>query len=143
MPKHPTIEIPNVGPMDFAWDVLGEWDLEFDIPFHDEPLVGHLTVHSWMEADMALEAWGATLAGLPERVSLDRASRVHLTDAGGGALQWVFISNKDQWTVQATMWPGALHLFVHDNDDPDDQLFRATAHRPREYYIRKYPLVTS
>jgi hypothetical protein len=66
---------------------------------------------------------------------------VHLTDAGGGALQWVLVSAEDRWTIQATLWPGSLHLFVQNADAPDEQLFRAVASRTREYYIRKYPLV--
>ncbi|MGE0439739.1 MAG: hypothetical protein AB7L66_03575 [Gemmatimonadales bacterium] len=141
--KHPTVEIPNIGPMDHAWDLLGEWTVDFEIPFHDDTVSGELRVNSWMEAELELEPWGAAVAGIPERVSLERASRVHLTDAGGGALQWVFFSAEDRWTVQATLWPGALHLFVQDADEPDEQLFRMVAYRTREYYERKYPLVTS
>ncbi len=143
MPKHPTIEVPNIGPMDHAWDVLGEWNVDFEVPFHEEPVAGVLRVNSWMEAELELEPWGATAGGLPEKVTLERASRVHLTDAGGGALQWVLFSSEDRWTIQATMWPGSLHLFVQEADDPDEQLFRAVAYRTREYYDRKYPLVTT
>jgi len=71
------------------------------------------------------------------------ASRIHLVDAGGGALQWVFVAPQDGRTVRATMRPGSLHLFVQEIDDPDDQLFHAVATRDREYYLRKYPLVPS
>src|SRR5919109_3348971 len=23
--RHPTVQVPNIGPMDHAWDLLGEW----------------------------------------------------------------------------------------------------------------------
>ena len=29
------------------------------------------------------------------------------------------------WSLQATMWPGSLHLFVHDADDDEEQLYRS------------------
>ncbi|MBM4185943.1 MAG: hypothetical protein FJ206_01400 [Gemmatimonadetes bacterium] len=141
MPKHPTVEIPNVGAMDHAWDVLGHWEVEFELPFHEDSIPGKLNVTSWKEAELDLEPWGAAAAGLPERVTLERASRVHLTDAGGGALQWVYVAAEDDWTLQATLWPGSLHLFIQPTAEPDEHLFRAVATRTREYYTRKYPLV--
>jgi hypothetical protein len=143
MPKHPTVEIPNIGPMDHAWDLLGVWYVEFEAPQSDEAIRGRLRVFSWREAELALEPWSAAAAGVPEFVTLERASRVHLTDAGGGALQWVFVAREDRWTVQATLWPGSLYLFVQHGDDEDEPLFRASATRDREYYRRKYPLVTA
>ena len=143
MPKHPTVDVPNIGPMDHAWDILGEWDIEFEVPFTDDSVPGTIRFRSWMEADLELEPWSAAAAGLPEHATLERASRVHLTDAGGGALQWVLISGEDRWTIQATLWPGALHLFVQDAEDPDEQLYGANANRAREYYLQKYPLVGS
>lgn len=142
MPKHPTVDIPNVGPMDHAWDVLGDWNVEFEIPRHDEAIPGRLNVLSWKEAELEFEPWSAAAAGLPERVVLERASRVHLTDAGGGALQWVYVATDDDWTLQATLWPGSLHLFVQHAEDPEEQLYRGVASRTGEYYARKYPLVT-
>lgn len=142
MSKHPTVEIPNIGPMDHAWDVLGEWQVEFEGGGNDG-IPGLLQVDSWTEATLELDPWGAAVAGLPERVDLERASRVHLTDAGGGALQWVFVAARDGWSVQATMWPGSLHLFVQDIGDPEEQLYQGVATRGAEYYRRKYPLVPS
>lgn len=129
--------------MDHAWDLLGEWSVDFEVPFHDGAVHGRLRFDSWMEASLELEPWGASATGLPEKVDLERASRVRLTDAGGGALQWVLFSAEDRWTIQATMWPGSLHLFVQDADDPEEQLYRAVAHRTGDYYARKYPLVTT
>jgi hypothetical protein len=143
MPKHPTVDIPNVGPMDHAWDVLGAWAVEFELPVHDDAIPGKLTVVSWKEAELELDPWSAAAVGLPERILLERASRVHLTDAGGGALQWVYVATEDDWTLQATLWPGSLHLFVQNVIEPGDHLYRAVATRTREYYSRKYPLVTS
>ena len=142
MPKHPTVEVPNIGSMDHAWDVLGDWTVDFEVPFHTDAVYGVLSVRSWMEAELELDPWGAAAAGLPEKVVLERASRVHLTDAGGGALQWVYISGEDRWTIQATLWPGALHLFIQNTDDPDEQLYRASGFRTGDYYSRKYPLAT-
>jgi hypothetical protein len=72
-------------------------------------------------------------------VPLERASEVHLTDAGGGALQWVLHAPSTNWSLQATLWPGSLHLFVHDPEDEEEHLYRARATRDREYYLRKYP----
>ena len=82
----------------------------------------------------------AAIAGIPASVPLERASEVHLTDAGGGALQWVLHAPSTNWSLQATMWPGSLHLFVHDADDDEEQLYRARATRTQDYYLRKYPI---
>ena len=47
------------------------------------------------------------------------------------------------WTIQATLWPGELLLFVRDDADGDQsQRFQAIAGRSREYYRKKYPVVT-
>jgi len=143
MPKHPTLEIPNIGQMDHAWDTLGDWDVDLEIPFHDERISGRLLVSNWQEASLELDPWGSAAVGLPEQVTLERVSRVHLTDAGGGALQWVYLSTEDRWTVQATLWPGSLHLFAQDGNDPHETIYRAVGTRSREYYSRKYPLEAS
>ena len=82
----------------------------------------------------------AAIAGIPSNVPLERASEIHLTDAGGGALQWVLHAPSTNWSLQATLWPGSLHLFVHDADDDEEQLYRARATLDQEYYRRKYPL---
>ena len=34
MPKHPTVQVPNIGSMDHAWDLLGEWQTERVLPDH-------------------------------------------------------------------------------------------------------------
>ena len=81
----------------------------------------------------------AAIAVIPSSVPLERASDVHLTDAGGGALQWVLHAPSTNWSLQATLWPGSLHLFVHDPEDEEEHLYRARATRDREYYLRKYP----
>jgi hypothetical protein len=138
MPKHPTVEIPNIGPMDHAWDALGEWNLDLEVPFHHETVAGRLRVANWHEASLELDPWAAAAVGLPDQVALERVSRVHLTDAGGGALQWVYLSTEDRWTVQATLWPGSLHLFAQDEGDPNEPQYRAVATRSRDYYWRKY-----
>lgn len=140
MPRHPTIQVPDIGPMDHAWDLLGEWQTELELPEGDPPVHGKVTFRSWTEAQLELDPVEAVLAGIPPVVPLERASEVHLTDAGGGALQWVLLAPSCNWSLQATMWPGSLHLFVNDADDEEEQLYRARATRSAEYYRRKYPL---
>ena len=40
MPRHPTVLVPNIGPMDHAWDLLGEWQTEFELPETESPVHG-------------------------------------------------------------------------------------------------------
>jgi hypothetical protein len=138
--RHPTVQIPDIGPMDHAWDVLGEWQAEFELPESEAPVHGKVTFRSWTDAELQLDPIEAAIAGIPSSVPLERASEVHLTDAGGGALQWVLHAPSTNWSLQATMWPGSLHLFVHDPEDEEEHLYRARATRNKEYYLRKYPL---
>ena len=140
MPKHPTVLVPNIGPMDHAWDLLGEWQAEFELPETEAPVHGKVTFRSWTDAELQLDPIEAAIAGIPSNVPLERASEIHLTDAGGGALQWVLHAPSTNWSLQATLWPGSLHLFVHDADDDEEQLYRARATRDQDYYLRKYPL---
>lgn len=144
MRRHPTVDIPNIGPKDHAWDLLGEWTVDFEVPGTDERIHGKVQFQSWSEGELFLEPWGAAEAGVPEYIPLERASKVHLTDAGGGALQWVMLAPTIQWTLQATLWPGALYLFVHEgkeDDDREEYHYRLAAGRTRQYYHQKYPLV--
>ena len=140
MPRHPTVQVPNIGPMDHAWDLLGEWQAELEVPEGEAPVHGKVMFRSWTDAELQLDPIEAAIAGIPSSVSLERASEIHLTDAGGGALQWVLHAPSTNWSLQATMWPGSLHLFVHDADDDEEQLYRARATRGQDYYLRKYPL---
>lgn len=140
MRKHPTVLVPNIGPMDHAWDLLGEWETELELPDGEPPVRGRMVFDSWSGAELELDPVAAALAGVPACVSLERASDVHLTDAGGGALQWVLHAPDQNWSLQATLWPGSLHIFVHDADDDEEQLYRARGTRTREYYWKKYPI---
>src|SRR5919109_529303 len=142
MARHPTVVVPDIGPMDHAWDLLGEWQAEFEVPEMETPVRGKVMFRSWTDAELQLDPIEAAIAGIPSSVPLERASEIHLTDAGGGALQWVLHAPSTNWSLQATLWPGSLHLFVHDADDDEEQLYRARATRDREYYRRKYPLET-
>ena len=45
--KHPTVVVPNIGPMDHAWDVLGEWQAELELPEGETPVRGKVTFRSW------------------------------------------------------------------------------------------------
>jgi hypothetical protein len=140
MARHPRVMIPNIGPMDHAWDLIGEWDAVFELPEGEDvtPIRGEVVFPSWSSAELKLNPEEAAKAGLPAEVTLERASKVHLTDAGGGALQFVLQAPACEWSLQATLWPGALHLFVHDEDD-DELIWMAKATRSREYFQRKYP----
>ena len=135
--RHPTVQVPNIGPMDHAWDLLGEWATEFELPETESPVHGKVTFRSWTDAELNLDPIEAAIAGIPSTVPLERASEIHLTDAGGGALQWVLHAPSTNWSLQATMWPGSLHLFVSDADDDEEQLYRARAVRTQDYYLRK------
>ena len=128
MPRHPTVQVPNIGPMDHAWDLLGEWQAEFELPEAESPVHGKVMFRSWTDAELQLDPVEAAIAGIPSSVPLERASEIHLTDAGGGALQWVLHAPSTNWSLQATLWPGSLHLFVHDADDDEEQLYRARRH---------------
>ena len=139
MPRHPTVQVPNIGPMDHAWDLLGEWQAEFELPETESPVHGKVTFRSWTDAELMLDPIEAAIAGIPSSVPLERASEIHLTDAGGGALQWVLHAPSTNWSLQATMWPGSLHLFVSDADDDEEQLYRARAVRTQEYYSAEVP----
>jgi len=87
--KHPTVVVPNIGPMDHAWDVLGEWQAELELPEGEAPVRGKVMFRSWTNAELVLDARAAAVAGIPPSVALERTSDIHRTDAGGGALQWV------------------------------------------------------
>ena len=140
MPRqHPTVQVPNIGPMDHAWDLLGEWQAEFELPETESPVHGKVTFSSWTDAELQLDPIEAAIAGIPSSVPLERASEIHLTDAGGGALQWVLHAPSTNWSLQATLWPGSLHLFVHDADDDEEQLYRARATRDQDYYLEEVP----
>ena len=40
MPKHPVVHVPDIGPMDHAWDLLGEWRTELDLPNGEDTVHG-------------------------------------------------------------------------------------------------------
>lgn len=140
MSKHPTVNIPNVGPMDHAWDLLGEWHTELEATDGDTVIEATVGWANWAEGRLEFDGTAAATVGLPPAVPLERTSDVHLTDAGGGALQWACAAPAANWSVQAMLWPGALHLIVYAADDEERELFRARAVRSREYYLAKYPL---
>jgi hypothetical protein len=125
--------------MDHAWDVLGDWVVEIDLPERELPIQAALEVTSWDAAELVLDAEVAGESGLPTRARLQRASDVHRTDAGGGALQWVFVVPSERWSLETVFWPGAMHLQARDVDETDDSLFVARAKRAITYYQQKYP----
>lgn len=129
--------------MDHAWDLLGEWNAELGDSDHYGTVSGRLVFDSWTEAELQFDPLEAALGGYDPVITLERASRVHRTDAGGGALQWVLLAKDQRWLAQITLWPGSLHAFVHDTDEDGRQIFRVHATRSREYFLQKYPLVTT
>ena len=52
MPKHPTVQVPNIGSMDHAWDLLGEWQTELVLPDTEAAVHGKVTFNSWKEAEL-------------------------------------------------------------------------------------------
>ena len=78
MPRHPTVLIPNIGPMDHAWDLLGEWQAEFELPEAESPVHGKVTFRSWTDAELQLDPVEAAIAGIPSSVPSFRL-KVNLT----------------------------------------------------------------
>jgi len=143
MAKHPTLIIPNIGPMDHAWDLLGEWRVAMEGADGGATRKARLLCWSWDTMELELEPADAAIEGVPRWIELRRTSRVHRTDAGGGALQWVLMAPRCSWTVQATMWPGELLLYFQDSEDSGTQLYQAIGGRSKDYYIKKYPVETT
>ena len=71
MPRHPTVQVPNIGPMDHAWDLLGEWQAEFELPETESPVHGKVTFRSWTDAELMLDPIEAAIAGIPSTVPLE------------------------------------------------------------------------
>ncbi|MGH7562591.1 MAG: hypothetical protein ACRENB_16405 [Gemmatimonadales bacterium] len=140
MAKHPTVIVPNIGPVDHAWDLLGEWRIAFERMETGRPRRARLLCWSWDSMELELEPADAAIEGVPRWIELRRTSKVHRTDAGGGALQWVLMAPRCSWAVQATLWPGELLLFFQDADDTQTQIYQAIGGRSKDYYLRKYPL---
>jgi hypothetical protein len=138
--KHPTIEVPGLGPMDHAWDALGDWEALVEFADGAPPVRARLELESWTRADLSVPAVAAVTRNVPAVVGLERSSEIELTDAGGGALQWLLHAPATEWVVQATLWPGALHLIVHADPESGHEVCRVRARRTSEYYRRKYPL---
>jgi hypothetical protein len=136
--QHPTVEIPDVGEMDHAWDALGAWEIDLELAEHGKRVKGELRIADWMEGELRLEAAHAGDAGLPPLVPLTRASEVERSEAGGGALAWVMHAPSLNWDLRTILWPGDLHVVITDGED-ESELFRLRGHRGRDYYARKYP----
>ena len=67
MARHPTVQVPNIGPMDHAWDLLGEWQAEFELPETESPVHGKVTFRSWTDAELMLDPIEAAIAGIPSQ----------------------------------------------------------------------------
>ncbi len=117
IPKHPTIEVPNIGAMDHAWDVLGEWSIDFEFPFREDAVSGVLRVTSWMEA-ITLEPWGAAAVGLPESVVLERASRSLCMPTPAAALSSGSSSRRRTAGPSRRRCGRGRSIFVQNADDP-------------------------
>jgi hypothetical protein len=135
--RHPTVAVPDVGPMDHAWDALGEWKVELESAARGGKVRGELVLSEWGVGELRLDAADATRAGLPASVSLSRSSEVERTDAGGGALAWMMHAPAVNWALRTIFWPGDLHMVIVDADEAE--LFKVRGHRSGDYYLRKYP----
>lgn len=135
--RHPTVAVPDVGPMDHAWDALGEWKVELEPAARGGKVRGELVLSEWGVGELRLDAAEATRAGLPASVSLSRSSDVERTDAGGGALAWMMHAPAVNWALRTIFWPGDLHMVIVDADEAE--LFKVRGHRSGDYYLRKYP----
>lgn len=136
--RHPTVAVPDVGPMDHAWDALGEWKVELELAERGRKVRGELVLSEWGVGELRLDAAEATRAGLPPSVSLSRAGEVERTDAGGGALSWMMHAPAVNWELRTVLWPGDLRMIILDAAG-DAELCRVRGHRSGEYYLRKYP----
>ena len=137
-PRHPTVQVPDVGSMDHAWDALGEWEIVLELEDRGRRVAGELLFTGWGEGELTLEPGRASDAGLPVMVPLERTSEVERADVGGGALAWTMHAPSVNWDVRTVFWPGDLHLVITDASD-DAELYRVRGRRRRDYYARKYP----
>jgi len=111
--------IPDVGPMDHAWDLLGEWQAEFEIPDASEPVRGKMTFRSWTDAELVFDPEAAANAGiavpgtgnrLPGRASLTtglhwlRPRSVPRLDLIGASVEATDVSM--DWTDEMTSVTG-------------------------------------
>ena len=84
MQRHPTVQVPNIGPMDHAWDLLGEWQAEFELPETEDPVHGKVMFRSWTDAELQLDPVEAAIAGH----SFERAARAGERGAPDGCRRW-------------------------------------------------------
>jgi len=136
--RHPTVAVPGVGPMDHAWDALGEWKVELELAERGRTVRGELVLSEWDAGELRLDPAAARHAGLPPTVPLARSSEVERTEAGGGALAWMMRAPSVNWELRAIFWPGDLHMVILDAADAAE-LFKVRGHRSGDYYLRKYP----
>jgi hypothetical protein len=136
--RHKTVTVPDIGTVDHAWDILGEWEAELELLAASQRIRGHLAFRSWDKAELALAADEAAQAGVPARVFLSRETTVERSQAGGGAFEWFMSAKEAEWAVQCVLWPGELFSRVA-HVDGEEELYRLRARRPASYYAAKYP----
>ena len=136
--QHPTVEVPDVGVMDHAWDALGDWEIEVELAERGRKVRGALVMSGWDAGVLTLDPARAGDAGLPRSVPLERSSEVERSEVGGGALAWMMHAPTMNWDLRTIFWPGDLHVVILDATD-DAELYKLRGHRTREYYRRKYP----
>lgn len=136
--RHKTVTVPDIGTVDHAWDILGEWEAELELLTASRRIRGRLAFASWDRAELALVADEAASAGVPAQVTLARETAVERSEAGGGAFQWFMSARDAEWAVQCVLWPGELFSRVA-HVDGEEELYRLHARRPASYYAQKYP----
>ncbi len=141
MVKHPTVRVPDLGPMDHAWDVMGEWRGHLTSA-QLESATATLAFTSWETAVLGLGGAAAEETGWPPRVRLTRTTPIRRSDAGGGALAWECVSGDAPGHWLLTLWPGELQIAVVHPDDRERTLATLQARRSAEYYRAKYAVAS-
>lgn len=140
MPRqHPTVEIPDIGPIDHAWDLLGCWRVTLTPTYAVVPVSGTLTLDSWEGGELEFDDGLATALGWPSQLRLSRDGDVTWSDAGGGAIAFTLRSADASGCWSVTAWPGELAVTISDDAVPDRHLATLAARRTAEYYRAKYP----
>lgn len=140
MPRHPTIAVPNVGLLDHAWDLLGDWSIVLEPADGGAAVAARLTVSSWETVTLDCRIGAGAMLGWPDRIRLARVTPIRRTEAGGGALEWELASGDADGRWLVTGWPGDLQIAVCTPEDAARRLALLRGRRSREYYRRKYPL---
>ncbi len=139
MPRHPLIAIPDVGPMDHAWDLLGDWQAVLAPADRPDEWPVRLQVPSWEAIALERTAADGPDGHAASLLLLERISRIRRVPDGGGALAWACAAEDAPEVWAVTAWPGELRLACHGGTGNDRVTAVVRAVRAPAYYRRKYP----